>query len=447
MYRSVDESTGPKIADVPKPPPPLPIDDSPPMSDSIEDTPLELPSDLWPWIQSFNCDDSPMDWSDQDLNQSILNAKTDATMACVTAFPDLLDHTIAAKDGIRDDHVQRQPGPTIPPQLSPQVFEGGHRHGNGHVGGTCGDPLGGGIDNKDDLDTVIAELAHLSVHLSPLRRSSYSLAGTSESSHHQNQARQKPLIDDATFESVAGWLAHGHGSANNITNMLSSSAADRHNLSFSPLPAPDTKTTSAMLYHTFSASRHLLEILRYLQANVGASSTPALSTTSSSSSSSSDASYFGLPGSSSSSYPRTPGRSPSNDGNNIIRHLVIACHTILLNIYAAVLAVLERDTDPSAHKGNTPALGDIRLVSVVQLCSYLIKRQHRAMDLFLGVQGSLYAAGTAPMSLQSQDFNGPLNLEHGNVPITLDRATSEAMEGLKMEIQERLGRLQQTLCI
>ena len=69
------------------------------------------------------------------------------------------------------------------------------------------------------------------------------------------------------------------------------------------------------------------------------------------------------------------------------------------------------------------------------------------MELYLGAQGSVYAAGTAPMSMQSQDLNGLLNPEHGNVPITLDRATSEAMKDLKMEIQERLGRLQQTLCI
>ena len=69
------------------------------------------------------------------------------------------------------------------------------------------------------------------------------------------------------------------------------------------------------------------------------------------------------------------------------------------------------------------------------------------MDLYLGAQGSLYTAGTAPMSLQSQDLSGVLNLAHGNAPVTLDTATSEAMEDLKMEIQERLGRLQQTLCI
>ena len=248
MYRSVDESTAPKNADVAKPPSPLPIEDSPPRSTSIEDTSLDLPSDLWPWIQSFNWDGLPMDWSDQDLNQSILNAKTDATMACATAFPDLLDPTIAAKDGSRDGSVHSQPGPTIPPQSLPLGFEGGHRHGDSHVGGTSGDPLGGGIDSNDELDTVIAELAQLSVHLSPLRRSSYSLAGASESPQLQNKAHQKPLIDDATFQSVAGWLAHGHGSTTNIMNMLSSSAADRHNPSFSPLPAPDTKTTLSLIH-------------------------------------------------------------------------------------------------------------------------------------------------------------------------------------------------------
>lgn len=372
MYRSADDSTGPKNADLADPPPPVPVDDSPPVSKLIEDTSLDLPTDLWPWIQSLNWDDTLMDWSDQDSGQSILNQhamidadQTDVTMACVAAFPDLLDRTAAAKDGDRDDYAQRQPGPTTPTQSLPQFFEHGHGHGTGHIGGSSGTCFGGGIDNNDDPDVVIAELAHLSMHLSPLRRSSYSLARTLESSYHQNQARQKPLIDVATFESVAGWLAHGHDSAHNTTNMLLSPAADRQFPSFSPLPAPETKTTSAMLYHTFSASRHLLEILCYLQADVGVSGTstpskPTLSTTPSTSASSSDASYFGLPKSSSSSYTRTPGGSPSNNCNNIIRHLVMACDTILLNIYAAVLAVLERDTDPRAHRDNTAALGNIR---------------------------------------------------------------------------------------
>ena len=31
-----------------------------------------------------------------------------------------------------------------------------------------------------------------------------------------------------------------------------------------------------------------------------------------------------------------------------------------VDIYVAVLAILERDTDPNAHRDNTAALGDIR---------------------------------------------------------------------------------------
>ena len=359
-YGSADDSTGPKNADLTDPHPPVPVDDSSPVSALIEDTSLDLPTDLWPWTQPFNWDDTSMEWSDQGSGQLILNqhamidtAQTDDKMACITAVPNLLDRTAAVQDGDRDDYAQRQPGPTTPTQSLSQFFGHGHghSHGTGHIGGSSGTSFGGGSDNNDGLDVVIAELAHLSVHLSPLRRSSYSLAGTLESSYHQNQARQKPLIDDATFESVAGWLAHGHGSAHNTTNMSSSPAANGHNPPFSPLPAPETKTTSAMLYHTFSASRHLLEILRYLQPNGGVSGTstlskPTRSTTPSTSASSSDALYFKLP--------------KSSACNNIIHHQVIACHMILLNIYVAVLAVLERDTDPRAHRDNAAPLGDIR---------------------------------------------------------------------------------------
>ena len=76
------------------------------------------------------------------------------------------------------------------------------------------------------------------------------------------------------------------------------------------------------------------------------------------------------------------------------------------------------------------------------------------MDLYLGTQGGpLYSAAPAPTSSsssQDQDFNDllidrpvPGSSLHGK----LDTATSEAMKDLKMEVMERLGRLQQTLCI
>ena len=58
------------------------------------------------------------------------------------------------------------------------------------------------------------------------------------------------------------------------------------------------------------------------------------------------------------------------------------------------------------------------------------------------------------MSSQDQDLSGLLDraagsslLQHSNAPVTLDTATSEAMKDLKMDVQERLGRLQETLCI
>ena len=370
MYGSADDFTAPKNPDLANAPPPVPVDDSAPVAKMIEDADLDLPTELWPWVQPFNWDNASMNWSDQNFGQSILNqhamidaAQTDITMAYVAAVIDPPDSTAAAKDGDRDHHAKRQPAHTISTQSLPELV-GGHGPGTGHIGGITS---GSSNDNNDDPDVVIAELSRLSVHLSPLRRSSYSLAGALELSHHPNQAREKPIIDDATFESVAGWLAQGHSSAHNTTNMSSSFAAELHNPPFSPLPAPETKTASAMLHHTFSASRHLLEILRYLQANVGLSGTstvskPRLSSPPSNSTSSSEDLYlcFGLAKSPASSHSRTPAGYPSNMCNNIIRHLVIACHMMLLNIYAAVLAVLERDTDPRTHRNTMAALGDIR---------------------------------------------------------------------------------------
>lgn len=371
MY--ADESTGPKNADMVKHSPPVVVDDSSSVSKSIEDMSLDLPIDLWPWKQPWNWEDASMDWADQDMGQIILNqhamidaAQTDITMATV---PHMLDRTTAATDVNPAGHAQRQPAPTILTQSLPQSLGHGQGQGSGHVDANSDTCLRGGSGDNDEPDVVIAELAHLSVHLSPLRRSIYGLVGCVEA-HHQSQARQKSCIDDATFEAVAGWLSHGHGPAKDTTNMFSLPAADYQGPPFSPLPAPEGGTASALLYNTFAASRHLLEILRYMQDNVGVSGTSTFSkstlsnTPSLSSASSSDGSYFGLPKSSSSSSSssniHTPGGSPSKYCNNIIRHMVIPCHTILLDIYVAVLAILERDTDPNAHRDNTAALGDIR---------------------------------------------------------------------------------------
>ena len=240
MY--ADESTGHKNADMVKHPPPVVVDDSSSVSKSIEDMSLDLPIDLWPWKQPSNWEDASMDWADQDMGQIILNqhamidvAQTDITMATV---PDMLDRTTAATDVNPAGHAQRQPAPTISTQSLPQSLGHGQGQGSGHVDATSDTCLRGGSGDNDEPDVVIAELAHLSVHLSPLRRSIYGLVGCVEA-YRQSQARQKSCIDDATFEAVAGWLSHGHGPANDITNIFSLPAADRQGPPFSNPPAPE----------------------------------------------------------------------------------------------------------------------------------------------------------------------------------------------------------------
>lgn len=167
-------------------------------------------------------------------------------------------------------------------------------------------------------------------------------------------------------------------------------------------PALETTTTGDTLHEAFSASHHLLEILRCLQVNVVNGTSPLTSTVSTSTSTSTGGAHLDFwasitPQSAQStstsnentSYfeqgkgPSSYARPLSQYSNTVVRHLVIACHTLLLNIYVAVLVALQYDADlwssclPAGNADadayvDAAALADIRLVLTVQLCSYLI---------------------------------------------------------------------------
>lgn len=381
---------------------------------SMDDKSLDISTDIWPWIEALN-------WA-QDSGQTISNnwhtimnhAQTDTT----TAY-----RTSTEYDGIGGDTAPGKPGLPELSQALPQF----HGSANG---------LGSG-GNMDYPDVVIAQLSQLSMRLSPLRRSSYNLAEASESSRKLkdlNQACQEPQIHDATFESVAAWLVDGRA----YMDVLLPSDSQYP----SPTLPPETKTTGDVLHRVFSSSHHLLEILRYLRVNsvTSTSTLPKPSLNSSLSSyapskgTSSETSYLGL-NKGSSSYATLSNQYSYN--NNIILHLVTACHTMLLNIYVAVLTTLQRGANPNAHT-DTAALGDIRLVSVVQLCSYIIERQHQAVDLCLSSQSSLRVPSSQELNLFGSDQP---------VPPASDTAAREALRDLMVEVRQRLGRLQQTLCI
>ncbi|KAK8075469.1 hypothetical protein PG997_010132 [Apiospora hydei] len=70
----------------------------------------------------------------------------------------------------------------------------------------------------------------------------------------------------------------------------------------------------------------------------------------------------------------------------VTRHLILACHNLLLSVYVLLLAALQHDAQLlRSSAGDKPAaLAEIRLVSIVQLCAYLIKQQEQATVAYVG---------------------------------------------------------------
>ncbi|KAK4171884.1 hypothetical protein QBC36DRAFT_198313 [Triangularia setosa] len=315
---------------------------------------------------------------------------------------------------------------------------------------------------KRDPDVGIAQLSQLSTRLYPLHRSSCSLAETAESSGQRSpevgQPKSQALIDDTAFKAVAKWLVHGVS-----TNMDTLFRADHRLHSPNINPAlQEPSTTGNTLHEAFAASHHLLEILRLLQSNAtGGSSNDGVTAIATASmdfwitpqSTGSNDSIFGFDEASksaptsahSSSYGRPSSTEYPSTVVTVVRHLVIACHTLLLNIYIAVLIALQHDVDlrnsylPTAGGtacAEATALADMRLVLVVQLCSYLIKRQHQAVDMYLCSPNSL------PQSAEpSNPSSNPPD------PQASGRNNGEVRGDLEMEVQQRLSRLRQTLRI
>jgi len=187
-----------------------------------------------------------------------------------------------------------------------------------------------GLYPERNPSIVIGQLSQLSVRLSALRAASHRIAQAAESLFSSGPYEPHvPLLNSAAFESVAAWLAHEEMSSNTPPRLSVDLSL------VSPNMWPDAAGTPYIAHssqHTlsevFAASQRLIEIVGELQA----------------------------------------------DG--VIRHLVIACEALLLETYAAILTALQHDAGDPA--GATP-LGNVRMVIVVQLCAYLIERQHQVI--------------------------------------------------------------------
>ncbi|KAJ2970690.1 hypothetical protein NUW58_g9620 [Xylaria curta] len=216
---------------------------------------------------------------------------------------------------------------------------------------------------KFDPDLVISELSELSARLSALRRSCYNIMAALEgpTSAYPN-GLQHPLLHEVNFKVASSWLAYGPDSLDSLPKTPSFNAEST---------GSESKEVGLLLYEIYTASHLLLEVLRSLQANLSFISPVESSSTSSATSR--ESSYFQINAAqvppsltllTALSAPSqqslvTFDRNSPNEGNNVIHHLVMACHTMLLTIYIALLLILERETGVSI-RNNTLVLDDIR---------------------------------------------------------------------------------------
>ncbi|KAL7911488.1 hypothetical protein GGI35DRAFT_292661 [Trichoderma velutinum] len=329
-------------------------------------------------------------------------------------------------------------------------------------------------------DAGIAQLSQLSMRLYPLHRTCCTLAETVESltqsrDFSQNQILSSLLVDDATFKLVAQWLIQVSTDSSSLLLRPECSKSQ------SPTSGAGSVTLGNTLLDAFSASCHLLEIMQCLQAESGfwASGAGSLPTpTSMPGSLDGNTAYLdqaacnsnGLAlssslSSSSSSSPPSFSRTPSQGqySNTAMRHLVIACHTLLLNIFVVVFTALQLDGDlrsssgasvrPSSNGGADPeprpdvGLADIRLVMIVQLCSYLTERQCRAVHSYLSPLPQ--SSSQQPSQVSSQQLFDTPQQQAAGLPASLPttHTTSAEVIELEMEVRYRIVRLRQTLFI
>ncbi|RAL03664.1 uncharacterized protein BO80DRAFT_442248 [Aspergillus ibericus CBS 121593] len=289
--------------------------------------------------------------------------------------------------------------------------------------------IGGMVDNRDSPDAGISQLSQLSSRLSSLYRWSCAAADNQESSSQSNdssEAYSNSLINDVAFKSVASWLVHVSSDTRGFP------CADPKTSSLDQFSTNDT------LHNVFTASYQFLEILRGLQPE--ACSRAQASIFDSQGGICDDTWINTLPASISIPDVQIVAPQPEETSycNIVERHLIIACHTLLLKIYVAVFTSLQCDVDRWSSRlrpGNVEqdedakaaSLADIRLVLVVQLCNYILERQYQAVSGCLGPQLSLVPSQPAELSGTSQAKLQGMNI------------------GPDSEVQRRLVHLRQSL--
>lgn len=275
------------------------------------------------------------------------------------------------------------------------------------------------MEAKSNSDGGISQLSQLSNRLASLHRTSSADANKTDSIFQfrdLSQGRASSLVNDAAFKSVACWLVDVSGDGNG--NFLSCEKSKSSALE---------QSSAETLYHVFSASYQFLETLRGLQDRTfgrahGGISRDAWTDTSSSSGSTHDT---------------------LNPHSSIVEHhLVMARHTLLLEIYIKLFTSLQCEVDRHYSRAghgmvgqhgtaDMASLADIRLVSVVQLSTYILDRQSQAVSYFLASE----IPPAQPMQLEASSFTRHATDIQG------------AQIGAEPEVQSRLRRLRESLRI
>ncbi|KAH7021615.1 uncharacterized protein B0I36DRAFT_354240 [Microdochium trichocladiopsis] len=279
-------------------------------------------------------------------------------------------------------------------------------------------------DLSTDHVTSISQLSQLTMRLSQLYRSNESLNETVRMSYrrgsvgHDGHVRS-PLVDDGVFKLVSAWLSY-----------LSSKATPQTSIDPPTSPDDGADVLGVVLCGVFTASGDLLEILRGLMPPSDPwSAAPAHHGNMNSNFNSLTTAPNGATCQPKPQHQHQKHRvrtasvsSQAISQSPVTSHLLLACHTMLLTIYNFVLIALESDVDlcclNTASLSSPPAdlmlgtslgstrssssggfglgghpcggpcggigpLSNIRLVMVVQLCSYLINQQHQSITTYL----------------------------------------------------------------
>ncbi|KAJ5188315.1 hypothetical protein N7491_004640 [Penicillium cf. griseofulvum] len=389
-----------------------------------------------PRLEQLNWDDMQLDgeWNSHDPTQvdkllTSLGAFSDGSApdTHTQSSPDQLHFQLNSSNLHAYDHGQPIGG----------IFHN-HSIGRAEMERGIGDgTMSMGMEKPIHIPSIaVTQLSQLSMDLALLRYTSYNMAKAAESPLcHMPNDRRIPLIDSSAFEFVSTWLAHGQGFAGmNGPQLIPETQV--------PYPTPISETGTCAgrtLREVFCSSQRLLEILGQLQYSLMVEVNPYPSPIitpperPSTAVSGGDSGSFGLPNGSGIAGRSVPSPNTGNGTMQVIHYLVMACEALLLEIYVAILVALQHEAYSST---NGTVLGDVRLVLIVELCSYLIERQLQAVDSYLAPQSRMHPHIMSGVIPPKFDIPGG--------PDSLDK-DRDMLNDLRNQVQERLGHLRQTL--